>query len=124
MGPKKRTKFHEDVADEDQWHKIVNEEEQRLVVVDVFLDWCGPCQCMIANYPGIWFKYDDPEVRISFWHANEKVLPQELKEQLKLDVSPRFLIYHKGELKQEIKGARYVDLENAIDEYIPRHDED
>ena len=55
MGPKKRTKFHEDIESEDHWHKIVNEDWPTLAVIDAHLDWCGPCQCMIGNYTSIWF---------------------------------------------------------------------
>jgi hypothetical protein len=69
-------------------------------VVDVHLDWCGPCEPMVLNYQKLWYTYDKPELRLSFFQCTESNLPDEVKADLKLDVSPRFLIYHKGELKR------------------------
>ena len=61
---------------------------------------------------------------MSFWQCTESNIPEELREQLKLNVSPRFLIYYKGELKKQIEGAKYVDLQDAIDEFIPAEPDD
>ena len=123
MGPKKRTIFHEVIENEEHFKNIVfNEENEKLVIIDAHLDWCGPCLAMVPNYVNIWFSIDEPAQRISFWHASETVIPEETKEELKLNNVPRFLIYYKGELKSEIKGAKYVELEKSIKESLPQHD--
>ena len=94
MGPKKRTKFHETINSVDEFNSIcLNEDFDRLAVVDAHLEWCGPCVSMVANYAAIWFEIEEPEKRISFWHASENVIPDEVKEELKLSNVPRFLIY-------------------------------
>ena len=67
MGGKKRTKFHETITSPEQFEQISSEEETRMAVVDVHLDWCGPCNCMVPNYSAIWFNLEDPQSRISFW---------------------------------------------------------
>ena len=54
-----------------------------------------------------------------FWQCSEEFLPEELKERLKLDVVPRFLVYQGGEIRKEIHGAKLVDLIEAIKEFIP-----
>ena len=72
----------------------------------------------------MWFEQENPEMRLSFWQCDEIHLPENLRNNLKLDITPRFLIYHKGELKKEIKGAKFVDLNEAVKEYIPQDPED
>ena len=78
----------------------------------------------MLNYQTIWFNYDNPEVRLSFWQCNENCLPAKLREELKLSVVPRFLIYAGGKLKAEISGVRFNDIENAIGEHIPEDPDD
>ena len=67
MGAKKRTKFHETIQSPEQFELVTSEEEKRMAIIDVHLDWCGPCVCMEPNYSAIWFNLDDPQTRISFW---------------------------------------------------------
>ena len=123
MPPKKKV-FHEIIKDTDHFEKIVNAEFGPMAVVDVHLDWCGPCLCMEQNYQTMWFSIDDPEHRISFWQCPESSLPEEWKSKLNLTVEPRFLIFLQGELKKEIKGAKYTDLELGIDQHLPEPADD
>ena len=45
----------------------MNEEYDKIAIVDAHLEWCGPCISMVPNYNSIWFGMDDPEMKISFW---------------------------------------------------------
>ena len=110
MGPKKRTIFHEVVKDADHFNEVTSAEFGKMAIIDCHLEWCGPCVAMESNYPALFFLIDDPDNRISFWQCAEGNLPTEIKENMKLTCVPRFLIYEGGICKQEINGARYVDL--------------
>ena len=79
---------------------------------------------MVPNYQSLWYNYDEPEKRLSFWQASEEIIPDELKEKLQLSVVPTFLIYSNGELKCHIKGARYTDIVKGIDDFIPEGPDD
>ena len=103
--------------------ELLANELKKVIVVDAYLEWCGPCQCMESNYAGLYFSVDSPDTRICFWQCQEEFLGEELKEKLKLDVVPRFLVYQGGELKKEIVGAKLVDLTDAINEFIPEMDD-
>ena len=94
MASKKKQKiFHTIIKDQEDFGRIVNPDFGPMAVIDVHLDWCGPCQCMEQNYQSMWFSMEDPEHRISFWQAPEGVIPDEWKEKLKLTVEPRFLVF-------------------------------
>ena len=69
MGAKKRTIFHEVIQTPEQFEAIISEDEKRMAIIDVHLDWCGPCICMTENWQTIWFGMDEPETRISFWQV-------------------------------------------------------
>ena len=79
---------------------------------------------MVPNYQTLWYSYDEPETRLSFWHCKEENLPEDLKEKYKLDVVPRFIIFANGKQVCEIKGAKYNDLMEGIDSNIPEGPED
>ena len=124
MPPKKKI-FHKDIKSIEEFEEITNNTEKGpLVIMDVYLSWCGPCACMVPNYPSIWFSYDDPESRLSFYQCSEEFVPEELLAELKLSIKPCFLIYHQGKQLEVIKGAKYVDLTNAIDKYVPEGPDD
>ena len=121
--PPKRTKFHEVIKDAEQFTELMENEQKKVLVFDAYLEWCGPCTCMEANYATLYFGIENPESRIQFLQVCEDFLPDELKEKLKLDVVPRFLVYQGGELKKEIQGAKLVDLTDAINEFVPELEE-
>jgi hypothetical protein len=40
-------------------------------VVDVHLDWCGPCEPMVLNYQKLWYTYDKPELKLILRYCPE-----------------------------------------------------
>ena len=80
MPPKKKI-FHFPIESEKHWDEVTewNSENPdkggRLVIVDAHLDWCGPCEPMVPNYQSLWFEYENPEQRMSFWTCSEEFLP-------------------------------------------------
>ena len=85
MGPKKRAKFHETINSVEEFTSIaLNETYEKVAIIDAHLEWCGPCISMVPNYNSIWFSMDEPATKISFWQASETVIPDEVKEELKL----------------------------------------
>ena len=99
-GKAKKMIFHESVKGPEHLEEIIaiTENGGPIAIIDAHLSWCGPCEPMIPNYQTLWFSYDEPETRLSFWHLTEENMPEDLKEKLKLDVKPRFLIYANGKM--------------------------
>ena len=123
MGAKRRTKFHETIETPEMFEEVISGADKKMAIFDVHQDWCGPCECMEANYQTIWFTLEEPENRISFWQCAESILPQEWRDKLKLDVRPRFLIFLNGELLSEIKGAKLTEIEKCIKNNLPELDD-
>jgi thioredoxin 1 len=66
----------------------------KLVVIDVYADWCGPCQAMIPVFGKLYLKYKDYCVLVK-----ENV---ELRLSPSVTVVPTFLIYIEGTLKHQV----------------------
>ena len=126
MGVKKRTIFHETIKSPEHYEEIVEKSLNGgpIAIIDAFLSWCGPCDPMIPNYASLFFSYDEPESRLSFWHFPEENMPEGLAAKLKLNVIPRFFIVANGSIKTIIEGAKYNELVDGINANIPEGPED
>ena len=96
MPPKKRTQFCYPIEKREDFQKIISEENHKLSVIDLYLDWCGPCEAMQSNYQTIWFNFESPETRIEFWTATQEIIPEEVLALLKqgpISCKPRFVVY-------------------------------
>ena len=62
---KKRKVFHEVCKSADEFEALCDAENpnwsEKLIVVDLHLDWCGPTQCMEAIYQTLFYSIDNPE---------------------------------------------------------------
>ena len=87
MPPKKKT-FHAQITSLKQWDEVTQwnaedpDKNGPLAIVDVHLDWCGSCEPMVPNYQSLWFEYENPESRLSFWTCTESYIPDEIKDKL------------------------------------------
>ena len=91
MPPKKKI-FHNPITSLKHFTELTQWDVEEpningpLVIIDVHLDWCGSCEAMVPNYQSLWFEYENPESRLSFWTCPESNLPDEIKEKFKLDI--------------------------------------
>ena len=66
----------------------------KIVVIDVYADWCGPCQAMSPVFANLYLKYKDICVLVK-----ENV---DLRLSPSVTVVPTFLIYIDGAMKHQV----------------------
>eukprot|EP00873_Tetraselmis_striata_P011449 jgi/Tetstr1/431713/TSEL_021238.t1 len=88
-------------------------ETNKLVVVDFYTDWCGPCKIILPTL--VEMNAADPDVEIVKFNCNQenKVLGKELG----IRVAPTFHLYKGGEKLAEMTGAKPDKLKELIDQY-------
>ena len=125
-GKAKKTIFHETIKSPEHFQEVIDKSEAGgpIAIIDCYLAWCGPCEPMVPNYQTLWFTYDEPEKRLSFWQCPEECLPDDLKAKMALNVIPRYLIFANGKQVCDIKGAKYNELQAGIDQNIPEGPDD
>ena len=106
--------------------EITSAENPRLVVIDLYLSWCGPCNIMEGNYRAMYFNFENAAERIAFYVCPEEQIPQEIAAAMKfgpLTCKPRFMVFAEGEKKEEILGADFTAIETAVKKWIPSLDD-
>ena len=65
---KKKIEVLKEIKSIEQYEEVLEKSKNGpMAIIDVYLEWCGPCLPMVPNYTTLWFTYDDPENRISFY---------------------------------------------------------
>lgn len=89
-----------------------------VVLVDFWAEWCGPCKVMEPRIEELAAKYKgNPGVKIAKINVDENEQVSMNQHVLSL---PTFKIFHKGEVIDEVIGARPAEeLEQLITRYAP-----
>lgn len=126
MPPKAQKQILFPINDADAFNAVISPENKKLVVIDLHMSWCGPCNIMEMNYRAMYFNFENADDRIGFYTCVEENIPQEIMTALKygpLTCKPRFVVYVEGEKKEEINGADFATLEYAVKKFIPQLDD-
>merc|ERR1712166_951880 len=114
------------VRDQEHFYELMGEENKKLVVIDLYLAWCGECIAMKENLKTLWFSFDDPDSRLAFFKCEKSNIPEDVLTTLEngeLSCKPRFVMYLEGEKKIEIAGPDFTVLEQACNKFIPSLDD-
>lgn len=99
---------------ETYWKFIREEAGDKLVVVDFYTDWCGPCKLM---YPTLckWNEELGPQ-GVVFVKLNCNASNKTIGKELGIKVAPTFHVYRNGERLHEMTGAKADKLKELIDQ--------
>jgi len=87
-------------------------QNNKVVVVDVYADWCGPCKIVSPLFAALFPKYNIPSICAL---AKENV---DLKLSPSVQVVPTFQFFVYGNLDSVISGADIALVENKIIELV------
>ncbi|XP_075484055.1 thioredoxin F1, chloroplastic-like [Primulina tabacum] len=90
---------------------IVKAAGTKVVVVDMYTQWCGPCKVMAPKFQQLSESYDD--VIFLKLDCNQDNKP--LAKELGIKVVPTFKILKDSKIVKEVTGAKYDDLVVAIE---------
>ena len=123
------TKVMVRVEDEESWTQLMQESENKLVVVDIHQDWCGNCEAILPTMSRLYVDYDSCKDRFQYATANssklETTISEALKQQdAKIDLKaqgclPLFGVFKKGSCVATVKGVDSPNLLNQISTYMP-----
>ena len=68
----------------EQFLELISPENKKLIgrylihtigiVIDVHLNWCGPCIVMYQNYRTIWYNYEEADKRLEFYTVRAQLI--------------------------------------------------
>ncbi|XRA97329.1 thioredoxin [Pycnococcus provasolii] len=91
----------------DTWAEIVDgAPADRLVIVDFYTDWCGPCKVLYPKYEAL--ATETPNT--TFLRFNCNADNKEKAKEVGIKVAPTFMFYKNGEKLGEVRGAKWDDV--------------
>ncbi|KAF3337356.1 thioredoxin F-type [Carex littledalei] len=95
----------------DTFWPIVNAAGDKVVVLDMYTQWCGPCKIIAPKYQELSEKY----LNVVFLKLDCNQDNRPLAKELGLRVVPTFKILKEGKVIKEVRGAKFDDLVVAVD---------
>jgi len=89
----------------------------RLVCIDIYAEWCGPCKQTAPAYSVLAKKYNKPNICAMVKLNWDKVDPNEREE---ITGIPVFLFYLDGKHVGNVVGADLKQVEEKINEYLTK----
>ncbi|EFJ10424.1 hypothetical protein SELMODRAFT_183993 [Selaginella moellendorffii] len=98
-------------VDKDSFWPLVDGAGDKVVVLDMYTQWCGPCKMMFPKIVELSSRYSD--VMFLKLDCNQENKP--LAKELGIRVVPTFKILKHKKIVAEIAGAKFDDLVRTID---------
>lgn len=107
------------IKDLDHFNIFYNKENPKLSVIDVYVNWAGPCtDLMNPTYKRLTNETDDWEKRLEFIEVDyEKI--ESLQLTAKVSCRPKFILLLNGSKVDEVNGTNIPELLSKIEKYIP-----
>jgi len=116
-GGKKKNEVVFQVNSKEDFEHIL-ENDPRLILVDLYSEWCGPCVQMTPTLKTLIVNIDSFERRVCPISMERTVVPS-LAEKYPESSKPRFLFYEHGKCVEVIERVDAPAILRAIDEYMP-----
>ncbi len=98
------------VSSLEAFYELLAKTAPRLLVVDFFAEWCGPCKLVAPKFAELAVKHQ----RVACFAKVDVDAAQDLAQNAGIRAMPTFQIYKAGERVFELKGADIGKLEAAV----------
>ena len=90
---------------------IENNNSPRLIIVDFFADWCGPCKKIAPDFANLSLKYTN----IGFYKINcDNPDFSEIVTQCQINALPTFAFFLDKKFVSNVVGSRMAEVEKKI----------
>ncbi|KAK9692222.1 hypothetical protein RND81_09G249600 [Saponaria officinalis] len=97
-------------VNKDTFWPIVHSAQDKVVVLDMFTQWCGPCKVMAPKYE----KLAQEKLDVIFLKLDCNQENKALAKELGIRVVPTFKILKDSKIVKEVTGAKFDELVEAI----------
>jgi len=105
------------IASQNEWHKIMKAERDRLICLEVGFTFCRPCKAFAKKFHQIAEEF--PSVKFVFVHGNENGSTTILaRDELGVKATPSFYLFRSGQKVHFHSGAKEERLRNAINRHL------
>ncbi|KAF2090500.1 DUF1000-domain-containing protein [Saccharata proteae CBS 121410] len=87
-------------------------KSSKIVVVDFYADWCGPCKAITPLYEQLSSQLSRPDI-ITFTKVNTDT-QQQVAQSYNITAMPTFMIFKSGREVSRIRGANSAQLSEAV----------
>ncbi|XP_010927631.1 thioredoxin F, chloroplastic [Elaeis guineensis] len=98
-------------VNKDTFWLLVKAAGSKIVVLDMYTQWCGPCKLMAPKFQELSEKHCD----VVFLKLDCNQENRALAKELGLKVVPTFKILKDSKVVKEVRGAKFDDLVAAIE---------
>ncbi|KAK4494139.1 hypothetical protein PRZ48_014437 [Zasmidium cellare] len=97
------------LANKAEFDEALKEHKDKLVVLDCFATWCGPCKVIAPQV----VKFSDTYPDARFFKIDVDEVP-DVAQELSVRAMPTFFLFKNGEKIGDVVGANPAALEAAI----------
>ncbi|KAL4460944.1 hypothetical protein ABPG74_016416 [Tetrahymena malaccensis] len=119
MSKKQKKEITTTVTNEDHFMSFYNENNKKLIVVDVYPGWSGPCTAMYPTYNQLMISIDDFEKRIDILLLDQDKLVSYKNDKFHATCQPKFLFISEGKIIDEVVGTNIPVFIEKVNKYIP-----
>ncbi|KAF0684980.1 Aste57867_23009 [Aphanomyces stellatus] len=105
------------IKDLDQWAHVKETNVEKLLVVDVYQEWCGPCRILEPTYKRIFAEIPGADSRVLFASACAVLKIDNITDNG--SCKPRFVLLRDKKIVGDIVGVNVPTLEATIKGNLP-----
>ena len=118
MAPKKKELVSLVGSEAEFRQSVVNENDRRLHVVDVFSQWCGPCQQMVPTFKSLQLNIESFDDRLNIVQV-ERAFVKEFASKYPSSSKPLFMFFKQGVCQKVVEGCSAPVILKTINALIP-----
>eukprot|EP00188_Purpureofilum_apyrenoidigerum_P003726 Plantae.Rhodophyta-Purpureofilum_apyrenoidigerum.ctg397.p1 GENE.Plantae.Rhodophyta-Purpureofilum_apyrenoidigerum.ctg397~~Plantae.Rhodophyta-Purpureofilum_apyrenoidigerum.ctg397.p1 ORF type:complete len:346 (+),score=48.75 Plantae.Rhodophyta-Purpureofilum_apyrenoidigerum.ctg397:81-1040(+) len=99
-----------------EYDSLLQGAGRKVVVVDFFATWCGPCRAVAPHVENLARQY----AQVSVFAKVDCDAAREVAQHCSIQAMPTFHVYSQGRLVEEIVGANVSRIESALQRYAPK----